>query len=238
MEIFPAIDLYEGKAVRLVHGDYQQMTVYSEHPEKIAEHFCSCGAKYAHLVDLEGARDGTTPNLQLVEKIASESDLRLEIGGGIRTEEVAKRYLDAGCWRVILGTAAVENPDLLEKLAARFGKRIAVGIDVRGERVAVRGWMSETDVTLDAMCKYLVELGIEGAIITDIGRDGAMRGSNQQLYAALIRKHPELSLTASGGVSSYADLTALKAAGVFGAIIGKAYYTGALDLRRVIEEYT
>ena len=143
MEIFPAIDLYEGKAVRLVHGDYQQMTVYSEHPEKIAEHFCSCGAKYAHLVDLEGARDGTTPNLQLVEKIASESDLRLEIGGGIRTEEVAKRYLDAGCWRVILGTAAVENPDLLEKLAARFGKRIAVGIDVRGERVAVRGWMSE-----------------------------------------------------------------------------------------------
>ena len=238
MEIFPAIDLYGAKAVRLLRGDYRQMTVYSDDPYGVARDFAACGAGYAHLVDLEGAKDGTTPNLTVVERIARESGLRIEIGGGIRSEETAERYLDAGVWRVILGTAAVEDPELLERLAGRFGDRVAVGIDVRGEQVATRGWLKDSGVTLSALCGRLVSLGLTGVIVTDIAKDGAMGGSNLELYRRLGKAFPRLKVTASGGVSSHEDLAALRGAGCWGAIVGKAYYTGAVDLRRAIEENT
>ena len=238
MEIFPAIDLFGAQAVRLLRGDYRQMTVYSDDPAAVARDFAACGAKYAHLVDLEGAREGTTPNLPTVERIAKESGLSVEIGGGIRSEETARRYLDAGCWRVILGTAAVEDPALLERLAGRFPGRIAVGVDVRGDRVATRGWLKDSGVTLAELCTRLQQLGITGVIVTDIARDGAMGGSNCELYRKMRADFPALQVTASGGVSSHGDLQALHEAGCWGAIVGKAYYTGAVDLRRAIEENT
>ncbi|MBR1407331.1 MAG: 1-(5-phosphoribosyl)-5-[Clostridia bacterium] len=238
MEIFPAIDLFEAKAVRLLRGDYRQMTVYSDDPSAVARDFAAYGARYAHLVDLEGAKDGTTPNLQTVERIAKESGLRVEIGGGIRSEETARRYLDAGVWRVILGTAAVEDPALLERLAGRFGDRVAVGIDVRGGMVATRGWLKDSGVMLEALCGRLLPLGLTGVIVTDITKDGAMGGSNLELYRGLGESFPQLKVTASGGVSSHEDLAALRDSGCWGAIVGKAYYTGAVDLRRAIEENT
>ncbi len=236
MELFPAIDLYGGKAVRLLRGDYEKMTVYSAHPEDVAADFCACGARYAHLVDLEGARDGTTPNLALISAIAKKSGLRVEVGGGIRSEETCARYLDAGVWRVVLGTAAVEDPRLLERLAARYGERIAAGVDVRGEQVAVRGWTKDSGWTLSAFLQRLTDLGLTGVIVTDIARDGAMQGTNLALYRRIGERFPQLRVTASGGVSGYEDLAALRGAGVFGAIVGKAYYTGAIDLARALEE--
>ena len=236
MELFPAIDLYDNKAVRLLRGDYAQMTVYNDDPARVARAFADAGAKYAHLVDLEGARDGTTPHLPLVERIAKESGLRVEIGGGVRTEEIAARYLDAGVWRVILGTAAVEDPALLARLAARYGDRVAVGLDVRDGRIATRGWLKDSGVALEDFINQMERLGLTGAIITDISRDGAMRGSNTRLYRALKEAHPWLRITASGGVSSHEDLGALREAGAFAVIIGKAYYTGAIDLTRALKE--
>ena len=236
MILFPAIDLVGGRAVRLLHGDYEKMTVYSDDPAAVARGFAGCGAEYVHLVDLEGARDGTTPNLAVVERIARESGLKAEIGGGIRSAETAERYLSAGVWRIILGTAAVEDPALLETLAGRWGDRVAVGVDVRGDRVAVRGWLKDGGVTLDGLCRRIAELGLTGVIVTDIARDGALEGCNTGLYRRLSAGFPQLRITASGGVSSHEDLAALRGAGLWGAIIGKALYTGAVDLTRAVKE--
>ncbi|MBQ7887357.1 MAG: 1-(5-phosphoribosyl)-5-[Clostridia bacterium] len=233
MELFPAIDLYGGKAVRLMHGDYARMTIYNENPLAVAGDFIACGAKNIHIVDLEGAKDGTTPNLELIKKIA-QCGLFAEVGGGIRSEDVAARYLDAGVGRVILGTAAVTNPQLLETLVKRFGERIAVSVDVKDGYAAIRGWQEASSLTCDDLCRRLQNTGVHTVICTDISRDGAMRGTNRQLYADLSKRY-DMDFIASGGVSSMEDVIALKELGVYGAIIGKAYYTGAIDLKKAIE---
>ena len=233
MKLFPAIDIYGGKAVRLVHGDYAQMTIYHENPLAVAQDFIACGAKNIHIVDLEGAKTGETPNLDLIKRLAA-CGLFAEVGGGIRSEDVAGRYLDAGVGRVILGTAAVTNPALLEKLVARFGERIAVSVDVKDGYAAIKGWQEASSLTCDALCKRLEDTGVKTVICTDISRDGAMRGTNRQLYADLSARY-QMDFIASGGVSSMEDVIALRDLNVYGAIIGKAYYTGAIDLRKAIE---
>ena len=233
MKLFHAIDLYEGKAVRLLHGDYANMTVYSENPLLIAEDFIACGAKNIHIVDLQGAKDGTTPNLELIKRIAA-CGLFAEVGGGIRSEEVAGRYLDTGVGRVILGTAAVTNPKLLECLVKRYGEKIAVSVDVKDGYAAIRGWQEASALTCDALCKRLQDVGVKTVICTDISRDGAMRGTNRALYADLSKRYA-MNFIASGGVSSMEDVIALRDMNMYGAIIGKAYYTGAIDLRKAIE---
>ena len=233
MKLFPAIDLYGGKAVRLVHGDYAKMTIYNENPLVVAEDFIACGAKNIHIVDLEGAKDGTTPNLQLIQKIVA-CGLFAEVGGGIRSEEIAARYIDADVGRVILGTAAVTNPALLEKLVRRFGDKVAVSVDVKDGYAAIKGWQEASSMTCDALCQRLQDTGVATVICTDISRDGAMRGTNRELYADLSSRY-QMNFIASGGVSSMEDVIALRDLGIYGAIIGKAYYTGAIDLKKAIE---
>ena len=233
MKLFPAIDLYGGQAVRLLHGDYQQMTVYSSDPCGVAKDFIACGAENIHIVDLEGAKDGTTPNLQLIEKIASLG-LFVEVGGGIRSEEIAARYLSSGVGRVILGTAAVTDPALLEDLVKKYGEKIAVSVDLKDGCAAIRGWQEKSPLTCDQLMQRLQDTGVSTVICTDISRDGAMRGTNRQLYADLSRRY-DMDFIASGGVSSLEDVIALRDLNVYGAIIGKAYYTGAIDLKKAIE---
>ena len=234
MILFPAIDLFEGKAVRLFKGDYAQMTVYSDHPEEIAKDFTACGATHVHLVDLEGARSGETPNLETVLKIRESTGLFCEIGGGIRSMEIADRYLDAGLDRVILGTAAVENEDFLRAAVEKHGDRIAVGADIRDGYVAVRGWTEQSGVTLEDFCGKMRAIGVATVICTDISRDGAMRGTNREMYRMLSEKF-RLQITASGGVSSLEDVRSLREMNLYGAIIGKAYYTGDIDLKKAME---
>ncbi len=234
MILFPAIDLYEGKAVRLYKGDYAKMTVYSDHPEEIAADFAACGATHIHLVDLEGARSGETPNLETVLRIRESTGLFCEIGGGIRSMETVERYLDAGLDRVILGTAAVQDPDFLLQCADRFGDRIAAGADARDGIVSVKGWTEQSGVTLEEFCGQLERIGIRTVICTDISRDGAMQGTNREMYRRLSEQF-SLQITASGGVSSLEDVKSLREMNLYGAIIGKAYYTGEIDLKKAIE---
>ena len=234
MILFPAIDLYEGKAVRLFKGDYAQMTVYSEHPEEIGKDFAACGATHAHLVDLEGAKSGETPNLETVIRIRESSGLFCEIGGGIRSMEVVKRYLDAGLDRVILGTAAVEDERFLTAAVEKYGERIAVGADVRDGFIAVKGWTEKSAIGLMDFCRKMEKIGVKTLICTDISRDGAMRGTNREMYREL-SEELGLQITASGGVSSLEDVESLRKMNLYGAIIGKAYYTGDIDLKKALE---
>ena len=234
MILFPAIDLYEGKAVRLFKGDYAQMTVYSEHPEEIGKDFAACGATHAHLVDLEGAKSGETPNLETVIRIRESSGLFCEIGGGIRSMEVVKRYLDAGLDRVILGTAAVEDERFLTAAVEKYGERIAVGADVRDGFIAVKGWTEKSAIGLMDFCRKMEKIGVKTLICTDISRDGAMRGTNREMYREL-SEELGLQITASGGVSSLEDVESLRRMNLYGAIIGKAYYTGDIDLKKALE---
>ena len=234
MILLPAIDLYDKKAVRLYKGDYREMTVYSENPIEIARDFEACGAKYLHMVDLEGAKDGTTPNLSIVGQVARETSLFVEIGGGIRSMDTVARYLEAGVSRVILGTAAVKDPKFLKAAVSRYGEKIAVGADVRDGKIAIKGWLETADVTLDEFLRQMENLGVKNVICTDISKDGAMKGTNLALYKALSEKY-SLDITASGGVSSLDDVKQLRAMNLYGAIIGKAYYTGAIELREALE---
>lgn len=229
MKLFPAIDLYDGKAVRLFKGDYEQMTIYSENPIEIARDFEEKGANYIHLVDLEGAKDGTTPNLQIVKQIANETSLFTEIGGGIRSMDTVKTYLENGVDRVILGTAAVNNPDFLKEAVETYGERIAVGVDVKDGYVAIKGWIEKSQYTCFEFCEMMQDLGVKTLICTDISKDGAMQGTNRELYKELSEKF-HMDITASGGVSTLEDIKALRALDLYGAIIGKAYYIGAIDL--------
>ncbi len=234
MILFPAIDLFEGKAVRLYKGDYGQMTVYSEHPEEIARDFAACGATHIHLVDLEGARSGETPNLETVLKIRETSGLFCEIGGGVRNMDVVDRYLGAGLDRVILGTAAVEDEAFLRRAVEKYGEKIAVGADVRDGFIAVKGWMEKSSIGLMDFCEKMERIGVRTLICTDISRDGAMRGTNREMYREL-SEQLGLQITASGGVSSMADIESLRRMNLYGAIIGKAYYTGDIDLKKALE---
>ena len=234
MKLFPAIDLYEGKAVRLLKGDYRQMTVYSENPKKIANDFVNCGARYVHLVDLEGAKTGLTPNLETVKAIAQGTPLFTEIGGGIRNMETVERYLENGVDRVILGTAAVEDEAFLKRALSRYGEKIAVGVDLKDGYVAIKGWTEQSSYTAMEFFRKMEDYGVSTVICTDISKDGAMQGTNRALYRELSDRF-SVNITASGGVSSLDDLQALKDMGLYGAIIGKAYYIGAIDLRKALE---
>ncbi len=235
MKIFPAIDLYEGKAVRLYKGDYERVTVYSDDPVSLARDFEASGAEHLHVVDLEGAKDGTTPNIEIVAEIVKNTSLFVEIGGGIRTMEVLRKYFDVGVSRAILGTAAVCDEDFLGAAVAEYGERIAVGADVRDGYVAIRGWVEKSEYTLDTFLDKMVSLGVRTVICTDVSRDGAMRGTNLELYKVLSEKYP-IDIIASGGVSSISDVRALRDMNLSGAIIGKAYYVGAIDLSEAIKE--
>ncbi len=234
MIILPAIDLYEGKAVRLLKGDYAKMTVYSGHPEEVAQDFKASGAEWIHMVDLEGARDGSTPNFPVVARIAQSSGLKVEIGGGIRSMDVIEQYLQAGVSRVILGTAAVQDPRLLQEAARLYGERIAVGADIKEGRVAIRGWLETSGRTAMEFCRDVQQMGVRTLICTDIDKDGAMEGTNHGLYRQL-SEELDLNIIASGGVSTLQDVEKLKAQGLYGAIIGKAYYTKAISLSEAIE---
>lgn len=233
MLIFPAIDLYEGKVVRLYRGDYAQMTVYSEDPLAVARDFAAAGAACMHVVDLEGAKSGETPNLDTIAALAKESGLFIEVGGGIRSMEVVDRYLSAGVGRVILGTAAVNDEMLLKDALAKYGERIAVGIDIKDGFVAVKGWTEKSAVDAMDFFAKMEALGVKTIICTDISRDGAMKGANYELYDTL-SLHFSVRIIASGGVSSMEDVERLSALGIYGAIIGKAYYIGAIDLKTAI----
>ncbi len=229
MLLFPAIDLYDHKVVRLLKGDYQRMTVYSADPLGTARQIEARGARWLHLVDLEGAKDGTTPNFDAVAAICRETSLQVEIGGGIRSMETIARYLEAGAARVILGTKAVTDPDFLQDALERFGGQIAVGVDARDGKVAVKGWLEVLDVDMFDFLTQLRDMGVQTAVVTDISRDGAMRGTNLPLYERLSRLEG-IDITASGGVSSLEDIRALSGMKLYGAILGKAMYNGAVDL--------
>ena len=234
MIILPAIDLLGRKAVRLLKGDYNQVTVYSDSPLEVAEKFKSLGATHIHMVDLDGAKYGTAPNMDIVAEVAEKTGLFIEIGGGIRSMETVKKYIDAGISRVILGTAAICDEDFLKEAVKAYGEKIAVGADVKDGKIAVKGWLEQSDVTLDEFFLKMQDLGVKNIICTDISRDGAMRGTNLELYRELSAKY-SLDITASGGVSSIEDVKELRKMNLYGAIIGKAYYTGAVDLKEAIE---
>ena len=234
MNILPAIDLFDKKAVRLYKGDYNEMTVYSDNPLQIAKDFEKKGARFIHIVDLEGAKDGTTPNIDIVKDIAEKTSLFVEVGGGIRSLEVLKKYFDAGVKRAILGTAAVENEEFLKKSIELHGEKIAVGADVLDGFIRVRGWLEKSNYTLETFFEKMQGFGVKTIICTDISKDGAMRGTNLQMYRELSEKY-SLDIIASGGVSTIEDVKALRQMNVYGAIIGKAYYIGAIDLREAVE---
>ena len=234
MIILPAIDLYDGKAVRLYKGDYAQMTVYSEDPLAVARDFEIAGASYIHMVDLAGARDGSTPNFDTVAAVARETGLQVEIGGGIRNMSTVARCFDAGVSRVILGTAAAEDDAFLQRALEAFGDAAAVGVDLLDGRVRTRGWEKDSAWTAEDFFEHLASLGVRTVICTDISRDGMLAGTNLELYARLNADYP-MDLIASGGVSSLEDLRALKALGMAGAIVGKAYYTGNVTIPAALQ---
>lgn len=234
MIIFPAIDLFEGKAVRLYKGDYNKMTVYSDNPLEIAEDFKTQGATHIHIVDLEGAKGGTTPNFDTVIEIKKKSGLFCEIGGGIRDMNTIERYISSGIDRVILGTAAVTSEGFVKEAVSKYGNKIAVGIDLRDGFVAIKGWTEKSSLTAFEFCEKMQNDGVETLICTDISKDGAMNGTNHALYSELMSKF-NMNITASGGVSSLDDVKRLAEKRMYGAIIGKAYYTGDIDLKQAVE---
>ncbi len=234
MIIFPAIDLFEGKAVRLLRGEYDKMTVYSTNPIEIAKEFEALGATHIHMVDLEGAKSGETPNIDIVKQVADETGLFVEIGGGIRSMEVVERYINAGVDRVILGTAAVTDNDFLTEAVIKYGEKIAVGADIKDGFVAIKGWTEKSEYNCFDFCRKMQEIGVNTLICTDISKDGAMQGTNLELYKELSQKF-SMNIVASGGVSAIDDVRALRKMDIYGAIIGKAYYTKAISLAEAIE---
>lgn len=234
MILFPAIDILGTKAVRLYKGDYNKVTVYSDRPWEFAEDFVKKGCTAIHIVDLDGARTGETINIHIVKRISEVKGLYSEIGGGIRNMETVERYLDAGVSRVILGTAALKDPVFLKEAVRKHGSKIAVGVDLKDGKVAVKGWLETSEKDGIEFLKDLEEIGVESVIVTDISRDGAMKGTNVDLYKR-IKNEVSLKVTASGGVSSLLDIKALKALDIYGAIIGKAYYTGDIKLEDALE---
>lgn len=234
MILFPAIDLFDHKVVRLVRGDYNRMTVYSDDPLATAKSIEDMGGKWLHLVDLEGAKDGTTPNFDIVAAIVEETGLQIEIGGGIRSFDTVEKYLGAGVSRVILGTKAVVDKAFLKDAVSKWGDKIAVGVDAKDGKVAVKGWLEVLNVDMTEFLDEIRNIGVKTAIVTDISRDGAMKGTNLSLYERLSQSGP-MDITASGGVSTLADIKALKALNIYGAILGRAMYNGAIDLKEALE---
>lgn len=233
MELFPAIDLIDGCAVRLVKGDYAQKTIYSEHPEEVAASFRAAGARYLHVVDLDGAKEGGTPNLETIRSIVQKSGLLVEVGGGIRSEAVIRTYLEAGVFRVILGTAAVQDPAFLRDMVEKYGEKIAVGVDIRDGMVAIKGWTELSEKSCFAFCEELERMGVKTIICTDISKDGLLSGTNLELYRQMAKRFG-VDIVASGGVTSLEDVQKLQEMGLYGAILGKALYAGKLDLKKAV----
>ena len=229
MTIYPAIDLYEGKVVRLIRGDYTQMTVYSDDPVSVALGFRESGATNAHIVDLEGARDGSPANFDVIRRIAGESGLSIQVGGGIRTADVIEKYLKAGVRRVILGTAAVSAPGFLAEMVCAFGDAIAVSVDIKDGFVAIKGWTQLSDKDALSFCRNVGELNVKTLICTDISKDGLLSGTNIDLYHTL-RETLSIYLIASGGITTLDELKILSDLGIDGAILGKAMYNGNIKL--------
>ena len=236
MILFPAIDLIGGKAVRLTKGDYAQVTVYNDNPVAVAQSFESAGSTHIHVVDLEGARDGTTPNFETVCAIIKNTSLKLEIGGGIRDMQTVEKYLNAGAFRVILGTAALTDPDFLKDAVAKYGDKIAVGADLRDGMVATHGWLQTSSVSGEEFIRSMQEIGVRVIICTDISKDGVMGGTNRSLYQSLQATFPQMCFTASGGISDIETVKVLADMHMYGAILGKALYTGAIDLAHAVRE--
>lgn len=233
MKIFPAIDLIDGCAVRLFKGDYNQKTVYSNSPVDVAKSFVEAGAEYIHIVDLDGARDGSNANIEVVRNIVKESGLKAEIGGGIRSIESIEKYLDLGVMRVILGTAAVTDTEFLKKAVSTYGERVAVGVDIKDGKVAIKGWTQVSQLTCFEFCRQLEDLGVKTVICTDISKDGVMSGTNIELYKELSKQF-KMDIVASGGVSNLENVRTLTEMDMYGAILGKALYTGSIDLKEAI----
>ncbi len=233
MNLFPAIDVIEGCAVRLIKGDYAQKTVYSTNPVEVAKGFHKAGATYLHVVDLEGAKSGDTPNLETIRQIVEESGLLVEVGGGIRSEAVIKRYLDAGVFRVILGTAAVSDPIFLQEMIDQYGDKIAVGVDVKDGFVAIKGWTELSQESCFDFCEKVQNMGVKTIICTDISKDGLLAGTNLELYKELSEKF-SVDIVASGGVTTIEDVKILAEMNLYGAILGKALYTGNIDLEEAV----
>lgn len=234
MKIFPAIDLYEGQAVRLYKGDYQKMTVYARNPLDLAQKFVQAGCKYLHMVDLEGAKDDNTANKRRIRLWMKESGLFCQAGGGIRSFEVIDKYLSLGVNRLIIGTKAVEDPQFVKEATAKYGEKIAVGIDLKDGLVAIKGWRETAAFTADEFFALMSDYEVKCIICTDISKDGTLLGPNLQLYEHLQNEYA-VNLIASGGVSSIADIRALAEMKLYGAIIGKAYYEGRVDLEEAVK---
>lgn len=234
MLIFPAIDLYGGKAVRLYKGNYDEMTIYNDKPLSVAKEFVKLGAKQLHIVDLEGAKSGTTPNINVIREIIKETNLNVEVGGGIRSILTIDKYIEIGAKRVILGTIAVQDESLLKLAVEKYGDKIAVGVDIKDGFVAIKGWTEKTNISCFDFCEKMQDVGVKTIICTDISKDGAMQGTNHNLYKELVNKF-NINFIASGGVSNLEDVKKLSKLKVYGAIIGKAYYIGAIDLQKAIE---
>lgn len=235
MFIFPAIDLLGGKVVRLLHGDYDKVTVYNEFPEKQVAEFLAIGASRLHIVDLDGARSGGAENLSSIKKIVENCNVFTQLGGGIRSIERIETYLSLGINRVILGSAALRDPEFLKKAIKTYGEKIAVGVDARNGKVATDGWIKTSDTDSFEFCRYLADIGVKTVIYTDISRDGALKGTNIEAYEKLA-EIKELDVVASGGITFPEELKKLAAMGTYGAIVGKAYYDGKLDLKKLIGE--
>lgn len=236
MLIFPAIDIKDGKVVRLFQGDYDQMTVYSEDPVQVAKTFKSCGATHLHLVDLDGAKEGRLVNFENIKEIIQEAGLFVQVGGGIRDMDRIKAYVDLGVHRVILGTAAVTRPEFLKEAIDSYGDKIAVGVDVKDHKVAINGWQDVTDMDSRDFLRALEKLGLSTVIYTDISKDGGLEGTNLKVYEEL-QKDYSFQIIASGGVTYMEELQELKKMGVYGAILGKALYAGSLILREVVGKF-
>lgn len=234
MEIFPAIDILGGKAVRLTQGDYERSEIFSSRPVEVMRSFKASGARNLHVVDLDGAKNGKTSNFPMIEQLVAEGGLFIEVGGGIRDEERVKNYLNAGADRVILGTAAVKNFDFAAEMAAKYPHKIAVGADAKDGRLAIDGWRTITDIDAFEFCERCVNNGVDTVIFTDISTDGMVSGTNLEAFERLVKING-LNVIASGGISSEDDITALCEIGVHGAIIGKAVYKGLVDLSRAVK---
>ena len=234
MKIFPAIDIYEKKAVRLYKGEYDKMTVYNDNPLSVAAAFKEAGAENIHIVDLEGAKTGDTPNIEVISEMVNKSGLFCEVGGGIRSLSTAEKYINAGVGRVIIGTAAITDRNFLREAIKIYGEKIAVGVDIKDGYVAIKGWKEKSEERYDVFLNKMSELNVKTVIVTDISKDGAMKGTNRELYASL-SDMLNINIIASGGVSTLEDIRSLKGSGIYGDIIGKAYYTGAIDLKKAIE---
>lgn len=234
MKIFPAIDLIGAQAVRLVKGDYNQKTVYNSDPIEVAKSFYSKGAEYLHLVDLDGAKSGNTDNFEVIRQIVMRSGLKVEVGGGIRNMQTVEKYLSTGVFRVIIGTAAITDPDFLDEALEKYGEKIAVGVDIKDGFVATHGWTEVSDVSCEEFVQKMQQKGVKTIICTDISKDGMMSGTNIELYKSLSERF-SIDITASGGVSTLEDVETLNDMNMYGAILGKALYTGAIDLEKAIE---